>query len=31
MGTMTNDLPLGCDCMGTFHYLPDRFSDKDVP
>lgn len=21
MGTMANDLSLGCDCVGTIHYL----------
>ena len=31
MGTMTNDLPLGRDCMGAFNYLPECFSDKDRP
>lgn len=25
MGAMANDLTLGCDCLGTIHYLPGYF------
>ncbi|KAF8340462.1 copper amine oxidase [Cantharellus anzutake] len=25
MGAMANDLTLGCDCLGTIHYLPGAF------
>ena len=29
MGTMANDLSLGCDCLGTIHYLPGCFVAHD--
>ncbi|KAI5116906.1 hypothetical protein M0805_000801 [Coniferiporia weirii] len=29
MGTMANDLSLGCDCVGTIHYLPGCFVGHD--
>ena len=25
MGTMANELSLGCDCLGQIHYLPGAF------
>ncbi|TDL20438.1 peroxisomal copper amine oxidase [Rickenella mellea] len=29
MGTMANDLTLGCDCLGQIHYLPGAFIGHD--
>ncbi|THH06001.1 hypothetical protein EW145_g4393 [Phellinidium pouzarii] len=29
MGTMANDLSLGCDCVGAIHYLPGCFVGND--
>ena len=31
MDTMENTLKLGCNRVGTIHYLPGCFSDKDRP
>ncbi|KAI0338746.1 hypothetical protein BDW22DRAFT_1362449 [Trametopsis cervina] len=29
MGTMANELSLGCDCLGQIHYLPGAFAKHD--
>jgi len=29
MGTMANELSLGCDCLGQIHYLPGCFTKHD--
>ncbi|KAG8954280.1 hypothetical protein FRC04_000505 [Tulasnella sp. 424] len=29
MGTQANELSLGCDCLGTIHYLPGAFVGHD--
>lgn len=29
MGTMANELSLGCDCLGTIHYLPGSYVAHD--
>jgi len=29
MGTMANELSLGCDCLGQIHYLPGSFVKND--
>ncbi|THH31254.1 hypothetical protein EUX98_g2908 [Antrodiella citrinella] len=29
MGTMANDLSLGCDCLGQIHYLPGSYIKND--
>ncbi|KAI0710687.1 peroxisomal copper amine oxidase [Earliella scabrosa] len=29
MGTMANELTLGCDCLGTIHYLPGAYVAHD--
>ncbi|KII94247.1 hypothetical protein PLICRDRAFT_171908 [Plicaturopsis crispa FD-325 SS-3] len=29
MATMANDLSLGCDCLGTIHYLPGAYVGND--
>lgn len=29
MGTLANDLKLGCDCLGTIKYLPGAFVGND--
>ncbi|KAI0299979.1 peroxisomal copper amine oxidase [Multifurca ochricompacta] len=29
MGTMANELSLGCDCLGQIHYLPGAYTNND--
>ncbi|KAI0698993.1 peroxisomal copper amine oxidase [Cytidiella melzeri] len=29
MGTMANELSIGCDCLGQIHYLPGAFAKHD--
>ena len=29
MGTMANELALGCDCLGQIHYMPGAYTAHD--